>query len=1217
MFKTLLVLVLLFTSETFAEGSDKKGLLPELKMNTSDEDSNEKKQLTSELMISKAEDKALDSLQKLLKRKKGTEQEPDLLYRLAELYMRKSKTGRFFDLHQDSKTLKLSPFPIPPQKGKDWIRKASVVYSDIESRFPKFTEMDAVLFNNAFACQQLAELKRSETLYRKLLAQHSKSPLIPDALIALGELLYDQGQFKLAQDVFEQIENHSKSRVYSYGLYKWAWTLYNLKKSEAAISKLVEVVEKNPLKFEKERAYYLRKEALRDLVLFVGDSLRAEEMYGFFKKITAPEELGEAMSNVAKLYESYNREKDIHIFMNEFLEKEKDHSYQARAHMILVNANEMIKKRDDVIKHLELASQLCEANSVWKAKLEPTWAETTCTEDYRRTSLEIAKKWWEIWLKNKAHPEFSKFTEKALRLVLKADNPEKPDFKTRYALAELLFQQSQFDDASSEYEKVGKTSTEAVMTHDANYAALFSMQKSVEKNKTADKQKRIKVLSLYYIEKHPKGVHSLPVQLQVAIAEYEAGQDKASEEFLKPLLAQKTSKEIRQKSQDLMLDILNFRKDFTNLKIQSAEFLKETENEARKMSLQKINQEAHYSEIQRNLTTQPKIAVSSQLLEFRKTHPKSPLVKETLWQALSLAYADGFTARGAELSREFALTYKDDKRVAEALRDSANSFLMTGRIPEAIQTYEDLLKTQPQDKRKIQEILVELSLLEGKKSDGRKKILELMKSASGSDKKTLQDRYLNSFTPEEKESSAEYKKYEQELINQGLEPYSTRYWTKLAQQQFDKKQITQAFQSATKAMSRDSDMSERAEARYIQARILEQELLSQSVKVTQEDRLSLVLNIKTDKLDKALTAYNSAAKMTKDANLTLQILEGLDRCYGHYVSALRTMPLPSSLSEADQKTLRAEVEKITAPIEAKQNENKQALNIVMSKTASSNQSFISWSELKPEETAPLEFQNLKPENMQAFIPSSWDTVRSAVKKTSAKCETFKKTSSLDPEKMASYLGQCYWTSQFKKIETEALALTETPTYRAWGLFYLSLINEKQGLLSKAYWLIEKALSLNPKNEVYQYQKIRTLARLEGLNSVSSDLVVIYNSSEFSTPDLKALQAVHLSKQGDWKKVLSLLNDLDEEILNQHGLSLLMAEAQNRTGDTDGAIKTITQSNMKNTIEGALFLARIFEVSKPEIVRAQDSYKKALALAQEPVQKQWIEKKIDYLKSLKR
>ena len=475
---------------------------------------------------------------------------------------------------------------------------------------------------------------------------------------------------------------------------------------------------------------------------------------------------------------------------------------------------------------------------------------------------------------------------------------------------------------------------------------------------------------------------------------------------------------------------------------------------------------------------------------------------------------------------------------------------------------------------------------------------------------------MNSFNEADKQSP-EYKKFIQTLVDQGQEPYATRYWTDLAKDQLSKKQFSQAFQSATKAMSRDSEMGERAAARVLQAQILEQEFVSQSVKVTQEDRLSIVLNIKTEKLDKALTAYNSASKMTQDPKLTVQILEGLDRCYNHYVVSLNTMPLPPSLSEADQKTLRSEIAKITAPIEEKLQDNKKILSQVSAKTVSSGLGTISWMDLNPQDAAPIAFEGIQPEKIDLFIPDSWtDADPDPILKSKNKCDPKQNKKQLSQAELANWIGNCYY-SNGQVFENEALALTDTPTNRAWGLFYLSLDSEKSKLYTKSYWLIEKALQLSPLNEVFHYQKVRMLSRIEDFSSVSGELLNLYNSKNFSTPDLKALHAVHLSKLGDWKKSLSLLNSLSKETKEKHQLALLIAEAQNKTGDYDGAIQTIQQSSYKNTIEGALFLAKIFEVSKPELTRAQESYKKALSLASEAQQKQWIEKKLAYLNGLKR
>ena len=79
-----------------------KGVLPELRIEGTNEDENQKKALQSEILISKSEQKAIDSLVNILKKRKGTPEEADLWYRLAELYMKRAKSGRFFDLNRDN-----------------------------------------------------------------------------------------------------------------------------------------------------------------------------------------------------------------------------------------------------------------------------------------------------------------------------------------------------------------------------------------------------------------------------------------------------------------------------------------------------------------------------------------------------------------------------------------------------------------------------------------------------------------------------------------------------------------------------------------------------------------------------------------------------------------------------------------------------------------------------------------------------------------------------------------------------------------------------------------------------------------------------------------------------------------------------------------------------------------------------------------------------------
>ena len=66
-------------------------------------------------------------------------------------------------------------------------------------------------------------------LYKQLVAKYPNSLLVPDAHLALGEIAFGRNQFPAALAHFDAIREYPKSRVYPYGLYKAAWTHYNMR----------------------------------------------------------------------------------------------------------------------------------------------------------------------------------------------------------------------------------------------------------------------------------------------------------------------------------------------------------------------------------------------------------------------------------------------------------------------------------------------------------------------------------------------------------------------------------------------------------------------------------------------------------------------------------------------------------------------------------------------------------------------------------------------------------------------------------------------------------------------------------------------------------------------------------------------------------------------------------------------------------------------------
>ncbi|WP_415063418.1 tetratricopeptide repeat protein [Bdellovibrio sp.] len=1224
MLRTVILLLAfhLFSIYCFAAERNSKGLLPEVRLNNGSEVENDKKAFSSEIMITRSENKAIESLQAIIKKQKGSKDEADLWYRLAELYMRRSKSGRFFDLHKDTPLMKLSPFPVPNEKGADAIKRASKIYTKIEIDFPSFKQMDAVLFNNAFANQQISNYKQSEALYQKLLTRFPKSPLIADGTLAIGELLYDQGKFRDALEHFLRVEKFPQSRVYSYGMYKAAWSYYNLRDSENGIRKLVEVVKTNPALQEGEiptNRHNLRREALRDLTIFIGDSYPADKLYSFFEDITSEEELGQSMIDLAKLYESHSRQKEMNTFLGEYIDKRSTGPDVVRAHLFLVEANETLKKRDKVIDHLQYASDLCRKDSSWRHLQKADVIQVSCDESFRHTSLDMAKKWWEIWLKNKQNVAFSDLTQKLFKLILDNEDPMKPDLKTRFAYAELLFQLEKYDEASAQYKMVGDKSTEEPLRHDSNYAALYSKEKSIEKKKDSLKEAERKDLATNYLVKHPTGKFATLVKFKVGHIAYEESNYVEAEKWLKPLAQLKgaDNADIKKKSEDLILDILNIRKDYVGIKDFSKQVLTSTTDETRKKNMNKILEEAHFTEIQEFAKTGDKSQASQKLMAFAKEHESSKLSQDALWQALSLLYAEGKVFDAAELSVKFVSKYPDDKRNLDALKEAAKAYADVGQISKSAETLTKIAELDKKNRNTHLELAADIYLLEKKIKESRTAYLGILSAADNKTLERIYGKLLDSYKDEAK--SAEFEKLQNQIFAKGIEPYTTQIMIDRARALLNAGKSSAAFDLAMKANGRDVAAEVRAEARLIQARILENELAQQSVKA-REDKFALVLSLKTEKLDKAHTAYFSTLKMSKDPYQQLEAMRGIDRCYGNFIESLQTMPLPASLSPQDQTALRAEIAKLTAPIQDKKNENEAKLKVLAASKGQSAGNERVYANIRVDQSIPPFVQYPGADKMTAFLPASADMSIGKVSRFDTRAakacnKSAILTGQLNNLNHFEIAGNCYSSRQFEMVERLGLELAKTKETRALGLFFVSLGAEGKGYNDKALWMIEAALKAQPEVSPYVYQKARLLYKEDGLNSAMPFFEKVLDMQMPST-EMQTFAGVKAFSEGDFTRAIEKFSSLSKEQLYTLNVGTLMSESYAQKGEIEKALSVVKDLlNVKK--ENADFLlqqAHIFETYKQSPTLALDSYERAFKASQQLDMRDWLGKKIQYLKT---
>lgn len=910
------------TPEAPAGEVNKTTPLSELKLVEGDEKGNEIKSLKAELLVSKAEQQAIDQAQKLLKKHKGTVLEPELQFRLAELYMRKSKTDRFFEVHRQSDTVvHLAPRMVKEASSRSSVQKAVDTYAMIQNKWGNFAQMDLVIFNHAFARQILGQEKEAEQLYWSLIQKHSTSPLVPDAHLAIGEIAFTRNQFALALDHFNAIRKYPESRVYPYGLYKAAWTHYNMRDAEKGLKKLEEVVAYGKFVAQNkiEARLDLRKEALNDMTLFYEDVYPSKDAYKYFREQAGEAEVGPIALRMATLYERHSRFNDQRIILDKFIEELPTSPLLPQVQNDLVEAYDHLRQKDKSVERMQQFAELCQADSKWvKAQSKETEAQKKvageCLASLNETSLKLAKKWLRAWKKLPTDTSYADASEKAFEIYLRTPAETEDYQQSHYAYAELLFARNKFRKASAEYAQISQKTKGGELAHNASYAAVLSLEKAVGEKWSNEDEKNFHQLAEDYIKKNPKGQYRVDVEYKMALLAYEKNRyDEAAPIFLR-LGREFPSQEKGLKSQDLYMDILNIKKDYRGIRNYAQEIMKLNNDPTREAKMQKLYEQAYFLEAQGMEEKQQFKEALAEYIAFAKQNPNSELTEKATWNAMQLHFKLGDAWNGAKTAEDFAGKYSKSPQATNALLRAAQTFETMGQLQEAARVLEKLAARDEKGAAKWRELAADFYAMDGGAANARRLYNEL----KGKGDNATRVRLLNKLEALEKNYGTEQAHADmlKTLIDMNIQPQANLAKVAMIEKMFEKGQHTEAFNQAKHYLGSSAmNANQKARLRLVTAKVLEQEFLKQSVK-SRAEKVGIVLAIKTEKLQKAQEAFQAAIKFG-DARVSAEAFERLYGCYSQYVTALKEMPVPAGLSAEDAKAFRAELDNLVVPLEEK------------------------------------------------------------------------------------------------------------------------------------------------------------------------------------------------------------------------------------------------------------------------------------------------------------
>lgn len=945
-------MTLLFADMALAKNSSSKKnasaeAISNLKFQPGDEGNNDKKAVVAELFIASQEEKAIEQAKKLLNKYRGTTLEADILMRLGELHMRRAKSDRVLEVHRKSEEIvNIAPKLIQGAASKKQVQLAINYFDTIQKKHPHFDKMDSVVFNNAFANQQLNDYSKAERLFVFLVANFANSPLIPDSHLALGEIQFQRRHFKDALTHFQAIRNYPDSLVYPYGLYKGAWTKYNMRDAVGALADLEDVIRYG--KYVKEQGIDarldLRKEALMDMTLFFEDVLPAEKAYKYFQTQASELDVSPIILRLSDLYKRHGKNREVTVVLTEFIQNKKMSDSVPIAYAELMEAYEKLKKRKDVVTLLSSLGSICEVKSAWsKSQIELSKesplrrldedglgidsAQKLCQMGFTKMALGYANKWLKYWSKEPQSLELADAAESAFALYLEKSDKNEDAAKARFVYAELLFKRNKFRPASENYALVSTVSKNDKMNHDSRYFALTSLEKAVGAKWSDNDEDLFRGLAKEYLTFHKTGPYVLDIEFRVALIAYEKGRYDEAEPIFLRLGESFKDKEKGLKAQDLYMDTLNIKKNFVALRNYSLKLRDSTKDEERKNKYGKIHEEAYFQVIQEMETKKDYLAAISEYTAFANKNPKSSLSQKALWNAMQLNFNINQWSEGANAAVAYHEKYKGTKDGQDALLKAAQIYESLAQLNEAAAVLVKLALEDNANKTKWNMLAADYYTLNRDYSKA-KPIYEDIKSKANSDISFRALEQLELIATAESQVK-QREQYLREIASLGRQPQASQASLYFLEQTYAQGKQEDSFAMAKKILSQQKSGASRkalARARFIQAQIIGNEFKNQSVKAKLE-RVQTVLLLKTEKLSRAQVAYQEAANYG-DALTTVMAYKELADCYLQYSEALRTMPVPAGIPEAEAEAFRQEMDKLAIPMEEKGIDGKmQALKV--------------------------------------------------------------------------------------------------------------------------------------------------------------------------------------------------------------------------------------------------------------------------------------------------
>jgi TolA-binding protein len=672
-------------------------------------------------------DQQIQELYKLTQKFKGSPNRGELWLRLAELYVEKASLvdGR----KQDEYDARLKEFQSGKSKRKpvldtadarEWNKKAVQLYEWFQRDFPRDPKNSQALFFLGYNYFELGEVKKGAAYYVQLTKGYPNSPFVGEAQFALGEYYFENEQWSDAYKEYTTLIKNKKHRLHTFALYKGAWCLYRLGKTQQAMNYLEYIIRQGRVEQTEAVAgktvnrTRLEGEALRDIVVFYAEGGDPSQAATYFRGLVG----GDASAQLEKLAYYYsdkgNKDSSREVFkllIAQNPSSSKAFEYQYQIVQNFYYAKNTTKFKDELygwIIGYDQGSSWFAANKTNRELIENSikLRETTL-RNYVLQQHQTAQN---------SRAQYSQTQANEAYLLYLKQFPDSASIgDMHFYYGELLYDMQKWDDAFMQYKWVVDNAPQSKFFDKAAQNLILAVERTVPSDQDLQKrvgesidpvpldpktEKFVKAAQ-WYVEKFPNSERAAEIKFRIGRIYYQSNHFDEAGKYFREIVQKHSSTKYAEYSANLLLDIYNLKKDYVGLEKAGQELLAVPSISSSKAGndIREVLEKASFKRGQ-DLEAEKKYGESAQVFEaFAKQNPKSSLAITALFNSAINYERAGMNAQ-AIASYQNLMASKDPAAVKlkpKVTRLLAKQYQDSAQFEEAAKLYKLAAEEDPKD----------------------------------------------------------------------------------------------------------------------------------------------------------------------------------------------------------------------------------------------------------------------------------------------------------------------------------------------------------------------------------------------------------------------------------------------------------------------------------------------------------------------------------------